>query len=64
MLLIDHSLEESHESRHNTLPSATSRICHKLEKVCVDTSEGNRAFGPDNQLSHSGTFFKQNKNSK
>ena len=55
---------DSHEPRHSSLPPATSRICHKLEKVCVDTSEGNRAFGPDNQLCHSRTFFKQNKNSE
>ena len=63
---IDWSLfrRNNHESRHNNLPSATSRICHKLEKVCVDTSAGNRVFGPDNQLCHPGTFFKQNKNSE
>ena len=63
MLLIGHSLEEI-ESRHSNLPSATSRIYHNLEKVCVDTSAGNRVFGPDNQLCHSGTFFKQNNNSE
>ena len=51
---------DSHEPRHSNLPSATSRICHKLEKVCVDTSAGNIAFGPDKQLCHSTTFFKQN----
>ena len=63
---IDWSLfrRNNHESRHSNLPSATSRICHKLEKVCVDTSAGNRVFGPDNQLCHPGTFFKQNKNSE
>ena len=55
---------DNHESRHSNLPSATSRICHKLGKVCVDTSAGNRVFGPDNQLCHPGTFFKQNKNSE
>ena len=63
---IDLSLfrRDSHEPRHSNLPSATSRVCHKLEKVCVDTSAGNRVFGPDNQLCHSRMFFKQNKNSE
>ena len=55
MLLIGHSLEEIVMSRDTTLPSATSRICHKQE---------NRVLGPDNQLCHSRTFFKQNKNSE
>ena len=55
---------DSHELRHSNLLSATSRICHKLEKVYVDTSAGNRVFGHDNQLCHSKTFFKQNKNSE
>ena len=50
--------------KHSDLSSAASRICHKLEKVCVDTSVGNRAFESDNQLSHSKTFFEQNKNSE
>ena len=39
-------------------------ICHKLEKICVDASVENKVFGPDSQLSHSRTFFKQNKNSE
>ena len=38
----------SHESRHSNLPSATSRICHKLEKVCVDTSTEKRVLGTEN----------------
>ena len=61
---IDWSLlrRDNHELKHSNLRSATSRICHKLEKVCVDTSAGNRVFGPDNQLYHRETFFKQNKN--
>ena len=50
--------------RHSDLSSATSRICHKLQRVCVDTSVGNRAFESDNQLSNSKTFFEQNKNSE
>ena len=38
----------SHESRHSYHPSATSRICHKLENVCgVDNSAGIRVLGPD-----------------
>ena len=47
---IDWSLfrRDSHEQRHSNLPSTTSRIRHKLEKVCVDTRAGNRVFGPDN----------------
>ena len=63
---IDWSLfrRDTHELRHDHLPSATSRICHKLEKVCVNTSAGNRFFGPENQLCHSRTFFKQNENSE
>ena len=52
------------ELRHSNIPSATSRICHKLEKACVDTSAGNRVLKPDNQLCHSRTFMKQNKNSE
>ena len=37
---IDWSLfrRDSHEPRHNNLPSATSRICHKLEKKSVLTT--------------------------
>ena len=64
--VIDWSLfrRDCHEPRHSNLPSATSRICLKPGKVCVDTSAGNRVFGPDNQLCHSRTFFKQNKNSE
>ena len=44
---IDWSLfrRDTHELRHDHLPSATSRICHKLEKVCVNTSAGNRFLG-------------------
>ena len=63
---IDWSLlrRDNHELKHTNLRSATSRICPKLEKVCVDTSAGNRVFGPDNQLYHRETFFKQNKNSE
>ena len=40
---IDWSLfgRNSHESRHSNRPSTTSKICHKLEKVCVDTSAEN-----------------------
>ena len=61
---VDWSLyrRNSYEPRHSNLPSATSRICHKLEKVCVDTIAANRFFGPDNQLCHSRAFIKQNKN--
>ena len=55
---------DAHELRHGNLPSATSRICHELEKSCVDTSAGNRVLEPDNQLCHSRTFIKQNKNSE
>ena len=58
MLLIGHSLEEILMSRNTAI---SSRICHKLEKVCVDTIAGNRVFGPDNQLLYSRTFFKQNR---
>ena len=36
---------DSHEPRHSNFPSATSRVCHKLEKICVDTSAGNRVLG-------------------
>ena len=55
-------LRDTHEPRHSNLPSATSRICHKLEKVCVDTIAASRFFGPENQLCHSRAFTKQNKN--
>ena len=55
-------LRDTHEARHSNLPSAASRICHKLEKVCVDTIAASRFFGPDNQLCHSRAFIKQNKN--
>ena len=60
----------THEPRYSNPLFATSRICHKLEKVCVDTSTGKDSlgqtgvFGPDNQLCHSRTFFKQNKDSE
>ena len=64
MLLICHSLEDTHKSRHSNLPSATSRICHKLQKFCIDTSARNRVFGPNKKLCHYRTFFKQNKNSE
>ena len=62
---IDWSLfrRDTHEPRHSNLP-ATSRVYHKFEKVCVDTSVGNRVFGPDNQLCHSITFFKPNQNTE
>ena len=61
---IDLSLfrRDIYEVRHSNLPSATFRICHKREKVCVDTSAGNRVFGPDNQLCHCRTCFKQKEN--
>ena len=52
------------EPRHSNLPSATSRICHKLEKVCVDPSAGNRFLGPHNKLCHSRTSFNQNENTE
>ena len=44
---IDWSLfrKDSHAPRHSNLPSATPRICHELEKVCVDTSAGYRVLG-------------------
>ena len=44
---IDWSLfrRDSHESRHSNVPSATSKICYKLEKVCVDTGAGKRVLG-------------------
>ena len=63
---IDWSLfrRNSHELRHSNLPSATSRIFHKLEKVCFETSAGNRILGSENQFCHSRTSFKQNKNSQ
>ena len=63
---IDWSLfrRNSHELRHSNLPSAISRIFHKLEKVCFETSAGNRILGSENQLCHSRTSFKQNKNSQ
>ena len=68
-LLRRHTIDWSHfrrnnqESRHSNLSSATSKICHKVKKVCVDTSAENRIFGLYSQLCHPGTFFKQNKNS-
>ena len=55
---------DTHKSRHSNLPSATSRICHKLQKFCIDTSARNRVFGPNKKLCHYRTFFKQNKNSE
>ena len=55
---------DTNEPRHSNFLSVTSRICHKLGKVCVDTSQGNKVFGLDNQLCHPRTFFKQNKNSE
>ena len=63
---VDWSLyrRNSHEPRHSNLLSATSRICHKLEKACIDTSAENKIFEPDNHLCQSRTFFKQNKNSE
>ena len=64
MLLISNCLEEILMSRDSNLPSETSRVCHKLEKVCVDSSPGNRVFGPENQICPCRTFFKQNKKSK
>ena len=60
MILIGHFLEDTREPRHSNLHTATSRICHKQEKVCVDTSSESRLFGSGNQLCHSRTFFKQN----
>ena len=51
--------KDAHDSRNSNFPFATSRICHKMGKVCVDTSAGNRVFEPDNQLYHSVTFFKK-----
>ena len=64
MLLISNCLEEILMSRDSNLPSETSRVCHKLEKVCVDSSPGNRVFGPENQICPCRTFFQQNKKSK
>ena len=55
---------DTHEPRHSNLPSATSRIYHKLEKICVNTSAGNRDFGSNNQLCHSRNFLKQNENTE
>ena len=55
---------DTHEPRHRNFLSVTSRICQKLGKVCVDTSQENEVFGLDNQLCQSRTFFKQNKNSE
>ena len=57
-------IRDTPQPRHSNLPPTTSRIFHKLEKVCVETSAGNRVFRPDNQLWHSRTFFKQKKNSE
>ena len=54
--MVTHFRRNSHESRHSNLPSATSRICHKLEKVYVDTSTEKRVLGTENQLCHSKNF--------
>ena len=35
----------THEPRYSNPLFATSRICHKLEKVCVDTSTGKDSLG-------------------
>ena len=38
-------------SRHSNLLVTTSGFCNQLEKVCFDTSAGDRIFGAKNQLS-------------
>ena len=53
---------DTQDLKNSNLPSATSRICHKLEKVCVDASAGKRVFRLDNQRHCFRPFFKQNKN--
>ena len=40
-----------HVSRHGNLLVTTSEFCNQLEKVCFDTSPGDRIFGAKNQLS-------------
>ena len=63
-LLIGHSLEEILMSR-DTVIFLLQHLGFVINwKKCVDTSAGNTVFGPDNQLCHPRTFFKQNKNSE
>ena len=45
------------ESGHSNLPLAASGICHKLGKVCVNTSEGDRIFGSQHKFHNNGNFF-------
>ena len=40
-----------HVSRHRNLFVTTSGFCNELEKICFDTSAGDRIFGAKNQLS-------------
>ena len=65
MLLIGHSLEEIFIDR-DTIIFLLQHLGFAInwKKSCVKTSAGNRVFGPDNQLCHSRTLFKQNKNSE
>ena len=65
MLLIGHSLEEIFIDR-DTIIFLLQHLGFVInwKKSCVKTSAGNRVFGPDNQLCHSRTLFKQNKNSE
>ena len=59
MLLIGHLSQDT-----VIFPLQHLEFVIKIEKVCVDTSAGNRDFGSDNQLCHSRTFFKQSKNTE
>ena len=65
MLLIGHSLEKIFIDR-DTIIFLLQHLGFVInwKKSCVKTSAGNRVFGPDNQLCHSRTLFKQNKNSE
>ena len=42
---------DKHVSRHSNFLFTTSGFCNQLEKVCFDTSAGDRIFGAKNQLS-------------
>ena len=42
---------DKHVSRHINFLFTTSGFCNQLEKVCFDTSAGDRIFGAKNQLS-------------
>ena len=60
MLPIGHCLEDILMSR-DTIIFLLQHLAFVINwKKSVDTSKGNRVFGPDNQLCHSRTFFKQN----